>query len=100
VEVRPEAGDHAPANRDDWCFGFDSEQLATALNITTDSLFQANRDRKLTLENVEASTPDGEMALIFRFYASAAGPFSCCACCRKYQALSRLPAAPRDMSAT
>jgi len=22
--------------------------------------FQANRDRKLTLENVEASTPDGE----------------------------------------
>ena len=36
-------------NRDDWCFGFDSEQLATALNITTDSLFQANRHRKLTL---------------------------------------------------
>ena len=51
-------------NRDNWCFGFDSEQLATALNITTDSLFQANRHRKLTLENVEASTPDGEMALI------------------------------------
>lgn len=49
-------------NRDDWCFGFDSEQLAAALNITTDSLFQANRHRKLTLENVEASTPDGEMA--------------------------------------
>jgi hypothetical protein len=48
-------------NRDDWCFGFDSEQLAAALNITTDSLFQANRHRKLTLENVEASTPDGEM---------------------------------------
>ena len=37
----------------------DSEQLAAALNITTDSLFQANRE--LTLENVEASTPDGEM---------------------------------------
>ena len=54
-------------NRDDWCFGFDSEQLATALNITTDSLFQANRHRKLTLENVEASTPDGEMALIKRY---------------------------------
>src|SRR5260370_10508266 len=50
-------------NRDDWCFGFDSEQLAAALNITTDSLFQANRHRELTLENVEASTPDGEMAL-------------------------------------
>jgi hypothetical protein len=48
-------------NRDDWCFGFDSEQLAAALNIRTDSLFQANRHRKLTLENVEASTPDGEM---------------------------------------
>jgi len=54
-------------NRDDWCFGFDSEQLAAALNITTDSLFQANRHRKLTLENVEASTPDGEMALIKRY---------------------------------
>ena len=56
-------------NRDDWCFGFDSEQLAAALNITTDSLFQANRHRKLTLENVEASTPDGEMALIKRYTA-------------------------------
>jgi hypothetical protein len=54
-------------NRDDWCFGFDSAQLAAALNITTDSLFQANRHRKLTLENVEASTPDGEMALIKRY---------------------------------
>ena len=54
-------------NRDDWCFGFDSEQLAAALNITTDSLFQANRHRTLTLENVEASTPDGEMALIKRY---------------------------------
>ena len=54
-------------NHDDWCFGFDSEQLAAALNITTDSLFQANRHRKLTLENVEASTPDGEMALIKRY---------------------------------
>jgi hypothetical protein len=54
-------------NRDDWCFGFDSEQLAAALNITTDSLFQANRHRELTLENVEASTPDGEMALIKRY---------------------------------
>jgi hypothetical protein len=32
-----------------------------------DSLFQANRHRKLTLENVEASTPDGEMALIKRY---------------------------------
>jgi len=29
----------------DWCFGFDSEQLATALNITTDSLFQAKPHR-------------------------------------------------------
>jgi hypothetical protein len=27
----------------------------------------ANRHRKLTLENVEASTPDGEMALIKRY---------------------------------
>ena len=43
------------------------EQLAAALNITTDSLFQANRHRELTLENVEASTPDGEMALIKRY---------------------------------
>jgi hypothetical protein len=42
-------------NRDDWCLGFDSEQLAAALNITTGSLFQANRHRELTLENVEAS---------------------------------------------
>jgi hypothetical protein len=54
-------------NSDDWCLGFDSEQLATALNITADSLFQANRHRELTLENVEASTPDGEMALIKRY---------------------------------
>jgi hypothetical protein len=53
-------------NSDDWCFGFDSEQLAAALNITTESLFQANRHRELTLENVEASTPD-EMALIKRY---------------------------------
>jgi hypothetical protein len=51
-------------NSDDWCFGFDSEQLAAALNITTDSLFQANRHRELTLENVEASC---EMALIKRY---------------------------------
>jgi hypothetical protein len=29
--------------------------------------FQANRHRELTLENVEASTPDGEMALIKRY---------------------------------
>jgi hypothetical protein len=54
-------------HRDDWCLGFDSEQLAAALNITTDALFQANRHRELTLENVEASTPDGEMALIKRY---------------------------------
>ncbi len=60
-------------NRDDWCFGFDSEQLAAALNITTDSLFQANRHRKLTLENVEASTPDGEMALIKRYTSRSPG---------------------------
>src|ERR1700716_4413687 len=60
-------------NSDDWCFGFDSEQLAAALNTTTDSLFQANRHRELTLENVEASTPDGEMALIKR-YSFRVGP--------------------------
>src|SRR3981189_3031021 len=54
-------------NSEYWCFGFDSEQLAAALNITTDSLFQADRHRELTLENVEASTPDGEMALIKRY---------------------------------
>src|SRR6202022_4577269 len=54
-------------NSDDLGFGSGSEQLAAALNITTDSLFQANRHRELTLENGEASTPGGEMALIKRY---------------------------------
>lgn len=49
-------------NRDDWCFGFDAAQLAAALDVTVEALFEANQARTLTLEKIEADTPGGENA--------------------------------------
>jgi hypothetical protein len=49
-------------NSDNWSLGFDVEQLASALNITTAELFEANENQELTLENVYANTPNGEGA--------------------------------------
>ena len=48
--------------QEDWSFGFDATRLATCFNITTEALREANRRGELTLENVLASTPDGENA--------------------------------------
>jgi hypothetical protein len=47
---------------DDWCSGFDAFQLASAIGITVNELLEANRERRLTLEQVWADTPNGEGA--------------------------------------
>jgi hypothetical protein len=48
--------------REDWSFGFDATRLASAFDITTEALREANRRGELTLENVLANTPGGENA--------------------------------------
>lgn len=53
---------HVNQMADDWSFGFDATQLASALEITVDELFDANSTLKLVLEQVEADTPTGEEA--------------------------------------
>jgi hypothetical protein len=58
---------HVNQMQDDWSFGLESTQLATALGITPGELFDANRSRKLTLERVEADTPTGEGAHVKRY---------------------------------
>jgi hypothetical protein len=42
--------------RDDWIVGFDATQLAAAIRITIQELFEANRAQRLTLEQAETGT--------------------------------------------
>jgi hypothetical protein len=52
---------------DNWCFGFDAQQLAFLLETTADILFLRNRLGGLALENVEANTETGEGATMKRY---------------------------------
>jgi hypothetical protein len=58
---------HLNPTQDDWSFGFDSTQLSSALGITPDELFEANRSLQLTLERIEADTPTGDRAHVKRY---------------------------------
>jgi hypothetical protein len=51
---------HISQTDDDWSFGFDAVQLAAALGIEVHEILQANRERRLNLEMIEADTPGGE----------------------------------------
>lgn len=55
------------ASQENWCFGFDAEQLARLLGTDLASVLEANRDGRLELENVEANTPTGEGATMKRY---------------------------------
>ena len=44
---------------EEWSFGFDALMLATDLGVNEDELFFANEAGNLTLERIEADTPDG-----------------------------------------
>jgi hypothetical protein len=58
---------HLNQMQGNWSFGFDSTQLATALGISPDELFEANRSLRLTLERVDADAPTGEEAHAKRY---------------------------------
>ena len=49
-------------DQDDWSFGFDASHMASALEVTTEEIREANCSGELTLENVWANTPGGEGA--------------------------------------
>jgi hypothetical protein len=54
--------------REDWIVGFAARQLAAALGTTMAELFEANRARRLTLENAEpGATEDGASAKRYTF---------------------------------
>ena len=59
--------------QEDWSFGFHATRLATCFNITTEALREANRRGELTLENVLASTPNGENANLKTYVFGHAG---------------------------
>ena len=52
---------------DNWCFGFDAEQLAMEFGTDVETLLSSNKRRELTLENVEANTETGEGATMKRY---------------------------------
>ena len=65
--LAPEFTTHINQTSNDWSFGFDATQLAAALGIAVDELLDANRGRRLTLEQIEADTPTGEGARAKRY---------------------------------
>jgi hypothetical protein len=55
------------AGTDDWSFGFDVTAIAAGFGVSPESLMEANRLQKLTLERIEANTPTGEGASMKRY---------------------------------
>ncbi len=47
-----------------WSFGFSASAIASQFGVSEDDLFEANRNGQLTLEKVEADTPDGVNATL------------------------------------